>query len=343
MNSSIFVKIKAVLQNEPQYRYKQVVSAIIHNGIRNFQDITTIPKQLREKLVSEVGEFPVLSQIAMQKSTLTEKYLFELSDGNRIEAVMMHHTGKSSKWSSLCLSSQVGCAMRCKFCATGQIGFIRNLTIDEILLQILHFYPNNSPKNLLFMGMGEPLLNPNVFKAIEILTSPEYFNIGERHISLSTIGIPEKIAEFTKHFPQINLSYSLHTPFENQRKELTPYGSKFSIESTLQVLDQHIAHNRRKVFIAYVLMNAVNDTIKHATALVKLLKSRGKYTYLYHVNLIRYNQINTPDISPSTLKATESFCKYLKNHGINATIRRTFGEEISAACGQLRAKYEDKT
>ncbi len=346
-----FSQIKKILKDEPDYRYQQVLDSIFQQKIRKYSQMKLLPKEIRKKLSHNLDN-EVLSLKVINKASddQTEKYLFELQDGQKIEAVKMKFQG-DTQWSSLCISSQVGCGLNCKFCATGKISLKRDLTIDEIIDQILFFYlKDEEPKNILFMGMGEPLLNPNIYEAINVLTKQKLFNIGYRRISLSTVGIIPELENFIKAFPQINIAFSLHTPFNQQRNKLMPINKKYPLNDVLEVLDNYIKEHKRKVFIEYLLMDKVNDTEKHLDGLINLIngsqlngkakKLRKEINYLYHVNLIRYHSSeveNTYQSSPNT----DSFLKGLQEAGISSTLRQSFGKDIEAGCGQLYAEYKD--
>ena len=327
-------------QGEPRFRYSQIFDFVFDKHIIDIGKMTNIPKRLRLQLKEK---FPVMLSIKELKKISTQettKYLFEFEDQNRVEVVNMMAESKRH-WNSLCISTQVGCSIGCKFCATGKMGFIRNLSTDEITDQVLFFRLNAIPvDNILFMGMGEPLLNPNLIESLKILTSSELFNIGARKISISTIGIPKKLEEVTKEFPQINYALSLHSPFEKERNKLIPYSKNTSISQLFDILDCYIQTSKRKVFVSYVLLRKLNDTPKHAEALAKLIKSRGKNSYLYHVNLIPYNTTGPEDqYAASSTQQTAFFQNLLRKFNVNCTVRYSKGRFSEAACGQLHAGY----
>jgi len=326
---------------------KQIAEAIFVQGVKEYNQITTLPKGLREKIVKEFGnEVLSLKSVTETKDDQSHKILFETKDGHRIETVRMvfkPNEERSQDHISNCISSQSGCPLGCKFCATGAIGFKKNLSADEIVDQILYFRQQGQEVgNISFMGMGEPFINEdNVFKALEIFTNKEKMGIGKRHISVSTVGIVPGIKHLTKEFPQVNLAFSLHSPFEEERQEIMPVSKSFPIEKVFDALDAHVKKTRRKVFIAYALFEGINDSEKHAVALAKLLKSQGKFSYLYHVNLIRYN----PGSSEERFKCPpkdkiDDFRSILERVGITVTLRQSFGTNINAACGQLYCGYK---
>jgi 23S rRNA (adenine-C8)-methyltransferase len=343
-------KIKDILgADAPSYRMKQIAEAIYVQGVKEYSQITTLPKPLREKLSKELGnEILSLKSVLETKDDQAHKILFETRDGHKIETVRMVFKPTKERdrdHISICISSQSGCPLGCKFCATGAIGFKKNLTPDEIADQVLYFRQLGlDVGNISFMGMGEPLINEdNVFEAIRIFTDKDLMGIGKRHISVSTVGIVPGIKRLTKDFPQVNLAFSLHTPFEDQREEIMPVTKSYSIENVFQALDEHVRKTKRKVFIAYALFGGLNDSQKHAAALVKLIKSRGKHSYLYHVNLIRYNAGDSAQVFKCpTKEKVDSFRATLERFGISVTLRQSFGTNINAACGQLYGGYEKK-
>lgn len=231
----------------PEYRYKQLLDAVFLQGIMRFEDMKLLPKTLREKLVEQFGETVVeIKAIHHEKSMQTDKVLFELSDGNRVETVGLFY---KEGWNSFCISSQSGCGFGCKFCATGTLGLRRNLTVDEITDQILYFMQQGcSINSISFMGMGEPFANPQVFEALHDLTAPELFGLSQRRITISTIGIVPGIQKLTREYPQVNLAYSLHAPTDRLRETLMPITKTYPLGQVLDTLDQHIRQTNRKVF-----------------------------------------------------------------------------------------------
>ena len=284
----------------PEYRYKQLLDAVFLQGIMRFEDMKLLPKTLREKLVEQFGETVVeIKAIHHEKSMQTDKVLFELSDGNRVETVGLFY---KEGWNSFCISSQSGCGFGCKFCATGTLGLRRNLTVDEITDQILYFMQQGcSINSISFMGMGEPFANPQVFEALHDLTAPELFGLSQRRITISTIGIVPGIQKLTREYPQVNLAYSLHAPTDRLRETLMPITKTYPLGQVLDTLDQHIRQTNRKVFLAYIMLKDVNDSDRHAEQLTKLLFKHKKYLPLYHLDLIPYNQTTvTETMVPSS-------------------------------------------
>ncbi|MCQ6562859.1 Cfr family 23S rRNA (adenine(2503)-C(8))-methyltransferase [Paenibacillus mendelii] len=321
---------------QPNYRYLQITDAIFKQKISNFEEMTVVPKLLRNELIKEIGNNVInLTPVLEKKSNQVSKILFAIAGDERVEAVRLSY---KRGWESYCISSQCGCGFGCRFCATGTIGLKRNLTPDEITDQLLYFYLNNHPlDSVSFMGMGEALANPYIFDALKILTDPQLFGLGHRRITVSTIGILPGIYKLMKDYPQVNLTFSLHSPFDDQRSELMPINDRFPLDKVMSVLDSHIQHTGRKVYIAYILLRGINDSIKHAEAVAELLRGRGLWEHLYHVNLIPYNTTDaTPQsFSESDQNSVNMFLQILKSRGINVTVRTQFGSDINAACGQL--------
>jgi len=255
--------------------------------------------------------------------------------GERIEAVRLHY---ERGWKSYCISTQCGCGFGCKFCATGTLGLKRNLTADEITDQLLYFHlQGHSLDSVSFMGMGEALANPHIFEALNLLTDPNLFGLGHRRITISTIGLLPGIDKLTREYPQVNLTFSLHSPFDDQRSELMPINDRYPVSDVLQALDRHIRQTGRKVYIAYLLLRGVNDSTGHAEAVAELLRGRGPGERLFHVNLIPYN---STEVTPESYRTSdagqiERFVRTLKSKGVMTTVRTQFGSDINAACGQL--------
>ncbi|WP_304341670.1 Cfr family 23S rRNA (adenine(2503)-C(8))-methyltransferase [Metaclostridioides mangenotii] len=323
----------------PDYRYEQLTNAIFHQRIASFDNMHILPKALRLALINEFGNsVSSIKPVFIQDSKQAEKLLFELTDGERIEAVGLKY---KQGWESFCISTQCGCGFGCRFCATGSAGFNRNLTADEITDQLLYFLFNSHRLNSVsFMGMGEAFANPELFDAVKILTDQSLFGLGQRRITISTIGIIPGIHRLTKEFPQVNLAFSLHSPFDKQRSDLMPVNKRFPLNEVMKTLDEHIIHTGRRVFIAYIMLEGINDTKDHAEAVVGLLKNRGSWGHLYHIDLIPYNSTDKTTFKFQSSSAIKQFCGTLKKAGISVTIRTQFGSEISAACGQLHYENE---
>ncbi|MFA5210973.1 MAG: 23S rRNA (adenine(2503)-C(2))-methyltransferase RlmN [Patescibacteria group bacterium] len=333
-------KIKEVLSGEAKYRFAQVEKAIFVDLIDDWEQNTNLPKSLKEKLQVEIP-LKIKTEIFGSKKSSSVKALLELEDGEKIETVLMRH---SSGRNTVCVSSQVGCALACKFCATGKMGFRRNLSWGEIIEQVLFFArflknsqsENSRITNIVFMGMGEPFLNyENVFKAIEILNDKNKFNIGARHISISTAGIVEGINKFAQEKLQINLAISLHAPNNELRSELMPINNKYSIEKIMSAVEKYVDKTNRQVMFEYLLIDGVNDREKDARELVQIINHP-----LFVVNLIRYNPVEK--YRPSNPLKIQRFKNILFKAGIRVTERYAYGQDIKAACGQLRAGQERK-
>lgn len=294
--------------------------------------MTNLSLELREKLKKnyEIKEFKILKkQVA---SDGTRKYLFDVLDQNAIETVLMeYHHGYS-----ICVSSQIGCKMGCKFCASTGIPFVRNLTTGEIIEQIMAVERDAGVRisNIVFMGIGEPLDNyDNVVKAIRIINNPKGLNIGARHISISTSGLVPKIYQLAEENIQCTLSISLHTTTDEQRSKMMPVNNSYNIKELLQACKDYIEKTHRRISFEYALAKENNDNLEDAKRLVKLLKGM-----LCHVNLIPINKIENGEYTKSSNENIMKFRDYLNDHGIVATIRRELGSDIDAACGQLRRK-----
>jgi len=334
----------------PMFRFHQLLEGIFKGTGKKYSELETLPKDLRNKIIETVGDDILsLKPASVDNSTQATKVLFELHDGHKIEAVHMNFKKpktKESGHSSLCISSQVGCALACNFCATGAVGFKRQLTVDEITDQILYFRKNHQEvHSISFMGMGEPLMNPRIFDAVEILTTEKLFNMSQRRLSISTVGIIPGIQKLTEKYPQVNLAFSLHSPFEEQRNILVPANKTHPLPQVMKVLERHAQVTGRKIFVAYLILDDFNDTEEHAKAVVNLINSLNpKVRYLFHLNLLRYNPAE--GIADKYKKTEESnikrFQKLLAESNVPSTIRASFGVDIDAACGQLFARYEQK-
>lgn len=318
--------------NEKPYRAEQVFKWIYESNITSFDDMSNISIELREKLKKEFSICIYKIVKKQESSDGTKKYLFDISDGNMIETVLMeYHHGKT-----LCVSSQIGCKMGCKFCASTGIKFIRNLTSGEIVEQILAVQRDENIKisNIVFMGIGEPLDNyGNVLNAIKILNNQKGLNIGARHISLSTSGLVPKIYELADEKLQCTLSISLHATTDQQRSKMMPVNDVYNIEELMKACRYYIEKTNKRISFEYALAKDNNDNLEDAKNLVKLLKGM-----IAHVNLIPINKIENGAFVKSSNENIIKFRDYLNDHGIVATIRRELGSDIDAACGQLRRK-----
>lgn len=324
--------------NQPKFRQKQILKAVYQDGVSAFAEISVLPKEMREALGRELRilSFEV-EKVLVSKNKDSHKALLKLSDGSLIETVLMNSGGDNF---SVCVSSQVGCAMGCRFCATGKLGFKRNLTAEEIADQVLFWrqylkkFQSHNISNVVYMGMGEPFLNwENVSESLKILTDKNLLGMGSRSISVSTSGIVEGIEKMAHEFPQVNLAISLHFADDTRRSQFMPVNKKDNLESLRQGLKKYFQATNRQVFIEYIMLDRINDTPEDARKLASYIKSIEKLQLL-HVNLIRYNA-TIPDLKPSSREKTEHFKKMLSENGVSATIRKSMGEEIKGACGQL--------
>ncbi len=317
---------------EKPFRAEQIFKWLYDEKVETFDEMTNLSLELREKLEQKytMCNFNILKKQESKDGTI--KYLFDVLDGNAIETVLMrYHHGNS-----ICVSSQIGCKMGCKFCASTGINFIRNLTTGEIVEQIIKVEQDTGERisNVVFMGIGEPLDNyDNVVNAIRLINHPKGLNIGARHISISTSGLVPKIYQLAEENIQCTLSISLHATNNEKRSSMMPVNKTYPIEELLQACKDYIAKTNRRISFEYALAKDNNDNLEDAKALVKLLKGM-----LCHVNLIPINKIENGQFDKSSNENIMKFRDYLNDHGIVATIRRELGSDIDAACGQLRRK-----
>lgn len=318
---------------ESAFRGKQILSWI-YKGVMDFKGMKNIPKSLINKL-EENFTITMLEIVEVYKSELdgTEKFLLGFSDGNLIESVLMRY----KHGNSICISTQVGCRMGCKFCASTIEGRVRNLTTGEILSEVIAVqnYIGERISNIVLMGSGEPLDNyDNVVKFLEIVSADYGLNIGQRHITLSTCGIVPKIYELADKELSITLAISLHAFSDEKRKEIMPIANKYTISELLEACRYYLNKTKRRITFEYALVKDVNDGMEDAKALGKLLSGM-----LCHVNLIPVNEIKENSFKRSSKKAIDDFSEILRNNGIEVTTRREMGSDINAACGQLRRSY----
>lgn len=324
------------------YRSEQLYRAATKELVDDLDAITTLPKELRAALTESGFRLDSVTPVVIQRSNdgQTTKGLFRLHDGNEVEAVLMEHHGERN---TVCISSQAGCAYACTFCATGQGGFSRNLSATEIFDQARYFAKalaahGRKITNVVFMGQGEPFANMDpVMGAVALLNDPKGFGLGHRHITISTVGLVDKIDRFADEHTQVNLAISLHAATDATRSTIMPVNRKFSTEQLMAAVARYIAKTNRKVFFEYVMLAGVNDTDAHAHALAGLMKGP-----LYHVNLIPYN--STPDaaVRGSDERRIWEFAKILEQKGVAVTVRTPMGRDIAAACGQLRAETQPR-
>jgi len=326
-----FKKLEFFLENEPGYRSKQIEKALYHDLIEDWSHATSLPNYLRTRLNSEfpIDKYNNSKVTSLVNNTLKNKTI--LGDGLAIESVLMMYEGKRN---TVCVSSQAGCPLGCIFCKTGEIGFKRNLEVFEIIGQVLFFArylkkAGTRITNIVFMGMGEPFLNfTNVSEAIGILNNKEKLNIGARHISVSTAGLPDGIRKFANIGIQANLAISLNAPNNGLRTKIMPINKKHPIGKLMKAASYYVKKTKRRVMFEYVLIKDLNDSLELAEELAGLLKN-----YLYFVNLIPYN--GKGKLKPPSTRTISSFKKILKDNHINVTERFRFGRDINAACGQL--------
>ncbi len=332
----------AVEMGLPSFAGKQIAEWLYKKKVKSIDQMTNLSKVARERL-SEKYEVGIDSYTDMQASVDgTKKYLFPCHTGSSIEAVMI----PSEDRYTLCVSSQAGCKMACKFCMTGRQGFMGNLTVAEILSQYIAVDECDKLTNTVFMGMGEPLDNfANVLKAIEVLTAEWGFAWSPKRITLSSIGVNKSLENLNgssalKEYLESNrchLAISLHNMFPQERVELMPMEKAFPIEDTLDVIYQYDFSGQRRVSFEYIMFDRVNDTKRHADAIIKELRG-----FECRVNLIRFHAIPDSDLRPSPIKVMESFRDRLNNAGITTTIRASRGEDIFAACGMLAGKEKQE-
>lgn len=319
---------------EPAFRAGQVYSWM-HRGARSFEEMTNLSKALRLRLAERYElTAPTAVRKLVSKKDGTIKYLWRLSDGNCVESVLMqYHHGNT-----VCISSEVGCAMGCAFCASTRGGLIRRLTPSEMLDQVLFTQLDSGlpVSNIVLMGIGEPLDNfDTVLRFLELVNSPEGMNIGMRHISLSTCGLVERIDRLAEENLQLTLSVSLHAPTDEIRSTIMPVNRRYNVQTLLAACKRYFEKTGRRISFEYAMIRGVNDTPEMA----KLLASRLR-GIAAHVNLIPLNDIPESPLKPSYPEVVQTFQKILEQHGIPATVRRTLGSDINASCGQLRRNFE---
>ncbi len=325
-----------VEQGQPSYRGRQLYDWLYHKGIHSLNEITVFPKAWRE----EIAKKPVnigRSEVHFRHPTPdgTVKYLLKLSDGAIIETVGI----PSSQRLTVCVSSQVGCPMACDFCATGKGGYDRNLAKHEIIDQVLTVQEDMKRRvsHLVFMGMGEPLLNTeNLLGAIAVLNKD--VGIGQRMMTISTVGIPNQILKLAEHHLQSTLAVSLHAPNQELRQSLIPSADRYPIETLLRDCREYVNITGRRISFEYTLLAGVNDSSNQARELASLIKG-----WQSHVNLIPYNPIQDADYERPTARAIQAFADVLETANITVSIRRTRGLEADAACGQLRVTQNRKS
>ncbi len=317
----------------PAFRARQISTGLLRG--KKISEIN-IDGALKGELIKRFEDEAVRVEQTFVSSDGTKKYLFALSDGSIVEGVLMRY----SYGNTACVSTQAGCAMGCKFCASTLGGLIRNLTAGEILAQVVIMNAQNEGKgrgvtNVVLMGSGEPLDNyQNVIKFLKNLTSPNGLNISARNISLSTCGLAPKIYDLAEEGIPLNLTISLHATDDGERAQIMPIAKRYKIAEILRACEHWFAKTGRRYIFEYTLIGGKNDDIRHAESLARLLSGKP-----CHVNLIRLNGVEERDLSPSPAGNVNAFLKELQRRGISATLRRQTGSDIGGACGQLRAKY----
>jgi len=314
---------------EKKFKAMQIFEWLYIHRKNNIDEFTNIKKELREKLKNDF-KFDFISIKRKEEGDLVKKYLFELHDNNYVEAVLMEH----DYGLSVCVSSQVGCNMGCKFCESGRLKKVRNLETHEMVEQIFLIEEDIGKKiqSVVVMGIGEPFDNyDNVINFVRIINHQKGLSIGARHITISTCGLVPKIDEFSNLELQVNLALSLHASNNEIRNKIMPVNKVYNIEEVMSAIKRYISKTNRRVTIEYVMLNMVNDSIDNAMELANLLKGMNVY-----VNLIPYNETNNLDFKKS--ERIKEFKDTLLKCGINCTVRKEFGGKISAACGQLRSK-----
>ena len=319
---------------EPKFRAKQIFEWL-YKTESGFDAMTNVPKRLKERLAEKYSANGLkISKKFVSSIDETRRYLLQLEDGRFIESVLMkYHHGYT-----ICVSSQVVCAMGCAFCASTKGGKIRNLTAGEIIGQVAAVQNDLGERisNIVLMGMGEPLDNfDNVMKFLENVNNPLGLGIGQRHISLSTCGICDRIYELADRDLQITLSISLHAVTDEKRSRIMPINRRYNIETLMSACRYYIKKTNRRISFEYTLISGVNDTTDEAKALLSLISGM-----LCHVNLIPVNKVSGTGFSPTVARSVERFRQTIENGGVSATVRREMGADISAACGQLRAAAE---
>ena len=327
-------EVQKVLEarGEPAYRLGQAYAALTGSLVRDWEEATSLPRGLRVAL-AEAAPAATLELRRISRATDgTRKYLFLTRDGHAIETVMIPEKGRCT----VCISTQVGCPMACKFCATGLLGIKRNLKAREIAEQVFVVASDIEPSkvtNVVVMGMGEPFLNyEQTLVALKVLNDPEGFGLAARHIAASTSGLVDRIRRFADEPEQFHLAISLHNPFEEERRELMPIAARHSIPELMDAARYYVEKTHRKLFFEYTLLAGVNDGARHVEALSSLLDHP-----LYHLNLLRFNWTDT-GFSATSRGGAKAFLRRARELGLSATLRPSRGEDIDAACGQLAAK-----
>ncbi|MGQ0607913.1 MAG: 23S rRNA (adenine(2503)-C(2))-methyltransferase RlmN [Chloroflexota bacterium] len=338
-------------RGEPAYRVDQVLGGAHRPEASSFDEITDLPAALRDALGRSFRFSTIAdSHVIGADGGMTAKAVHELVDGQRIESVLMRYParGAMSERTTICISSQAGCAVNCPFCATGQAGFGRQLTPGEIVDQVLHWHRppwsalgdgREGHYNIVFMGMGEPLNNADrVFEAVRLLNDPERLGIGARHITVSTSGVVPGMDRMIDELPQVNLAISLHAATDTLRDELVPINRKWPVAAVIAAGRRFAGRTRRRVSLEYVMIDGLNDTDVQADGLIEL--ARG---WRSHLNLIPLNPTPGSRWSGTPAAGIDRFVRRLRDGGVSVTVRDTRGREIDAACGQLHAQLSGRS
>jgi 23S rRNA (adenine2503-C2)-methyltransferase len=323
---------------EPRYRAKQIADWLYQKRATSFDAMTDLPQPLRAQLAAEFPLDRLETVRVLGSKDTTQKFLFRLSDGNLIESVLIPASpalySERSDRRTICVSTQVGCAYGCKFCASGLDGWTRNLKPEEIVNQLLAVEMESGEKidNVVFMGMGEPLANfANLVRAIRIINAPWGLGIGARHITVSTSGLAPQIRQLAEESLQVHLAVSLHGATDPVRNQIMPVNRKYNLAALLDACSDYVTRKRKQIFFEYILIAGVNDTDEQAHELVKIA---GRISA--KINLIPYNTVEGLPWSRPPIERQEQFLRILRDAGVVATLRREKGHDIEAACGQLR-------
>lgn len=332
--------LQAVLKElgQPAFRLKQLEEGLYQHHYLEFEEFSNLPKSLLEALEERFTLLPVqIENVIISRDKKTEKFLFKLTDDNAIETVLMHYDGRHT----VCISTQVGCPMGCVFCATGRMGYTRNLTAGEILSQIIFCMrrledDGKDLTNVVYMGMGEPFLNyEEVMGSIARLTDQKGLNFGARRITISTVGILPRIRQFTEAKSQVNLALSLHAPNDALRSTLIPSNEFYPLNALIEASKKYTDYTHRRILIEYALIDGVNDSLAHADELATLL-----HGMLCLVNLIALNPAQDGDLKGSPREKVDAFRDRLMKRSIQTTVRLKRGIEINAGCGQLATTHK---
>lgn len=322
---------------QPKFRGKQIYSWLHEKRVTSFDEMSNLPAALRQQLMERyyINRLCIIKKL-VSKIDGTQKYLLRLKDNNCVEAVLMRY----KYGNSVCISTQVGCRMGCKFCASTLAGWIRSLDVSEMLDEIYTLTQDSGERvsNVVLMGIGEPLDNyDNVMKFLRILSSPEGYNLSLRHLSLSTCGLVDKIYELADQKLGLTLSISLHAPNDEIRSQTMPVNKRYPMEELLKACRYYFKQTGRRISFEYALIEGVNDELRHANELADRLKGMAA-----HVNLIPVNPVKERGFKRGSRQRIEAFQKALEARGVNATVRRELGADINAACGQLRREYDQQ-